>query len=92
MRCDFGGHPVRAVVADDADDVAAPKAQFDHAEREIMHARLIVVPGEDAPQPEILFAQRNFAAMLFRVEAQQLWKGLRLGGASGVIHHAALSA
>ena len=35
---DFGRHPVRPVVADDADDVAAPQAQFDHAEREIMHA------------------------------------------------------
>ncbi len=61
---DFGRHPVRPVVADDADDVAAAEAEFDHAEREIMHARLIVVPGEDAPQPEILFAQRDLAAVL----------------------------
>ena len=92
MRCDFGGHPVRAVVADDADDVAAPKPQFDHAEREIVHARLVVVPGEDAPQPEILFAQRDLAAVLLGIEAQQFWKGIGLGGASGVIHHATLSA
>ena len=38
MGCDFGRHPVRPVVADDADDVAAAEAEFDHAEREIMHA------------------------------------------------------
>ena len=91
MRCDFRRHPVRAVVADDADDVAAPETQFDHAEREIMHARLIVVPAEDAPQPEILFAQRNLAAVLPGIEAQQFWKRICLGGASGVIHHATLS-
>ncbi len=92
VGCDFRRHPVRPVVADDADDVAAPQAQFDHAEREIMHAALVVVPGEDAPQPEILFAQRNLAAVLFRIEAQQLRVGVGLGGTSGVIHHAALSA
>ena len=34
----------------------APKPEFDHAEREIMHAALVVVPGEDAPQAEIFFA------------------------------------
>ena len=59
VGCDFGGDPVRPVVADDADDVAAAKAELDHAEREIAHAVLIIVPGEDAPQPEILFAQRD---------------------------------
>ena len=91
MRCDFGRHPVRPVVADDADDVAAPETQFDHAEREIMHARLVVVPGEDAPQPEILFAQRDLAAVLPGVEAQQFRIGIGLGDASGVIHHAAHS-
>ena len=91
MRCDFRGYPVRAVVTDDADDVAAPETEFDHAEREIMHAGLVVVPGEDAPQPEILFAQRDLAAVLPGVEAQQFWIGVGLGGASGVIHHAALS-
>ena len=66
---DFGRNPVRPIVADDADDVAAAEAQFDHAEREIVHAGLVVVPGEDAPQPEILFAQRDLAAMLAGVEA-----------------------
>ena len=58
---------------------------------EIAHPCLVVVPGEDAPEPEILFAQRDLAAMLFGVEAQQLWVGVGLGGAGGVIHHAALS-
>ena len=89
---DFGRHPVRPVVADDADDVAAAEAEFDHAEREIMHPRLIVVPGEHAPQPEILFAQRDLAAMFPGVEAQQLRIGIGLRDAAGVIHHAALSA
>ena len=60
---DFGRHPVRPVVADDADDVAAAEPEFDHAEREVVHPGLIVVPGEDAPEPKILFAQRDFAAM-----------------------------
>src|SRR5215207_3456689 len=91
MGCDFRGHPVRAVIAYDADDVAAPKTQFDHAEREIMHPALVVVPGEDAPQSEILFAQRDLAAVLPGIEAQQFWKGIGLGGASGVVHHATLS-
>ena len=91
VRCDFGSDPVRPVVADDADDVAAPETEFDHAEREIMHARLVVVPGEDAPQPEVLFAQRDLAAVLPRIEAQQFWKSICLSDASGVIHHAAHS-
>ena len=55
------GDPVRPVVADDADDIAAAEAELDHAEREIAHARLVVVPGEDAPEAEILFAQRDLA-------------------------------
>jgi len=88
---DFRCHPVRPVIADDADDVAAAEAEFDHAEREIMHARLIVVPGEDAPEPEILFAQRDLVAVLLRIDAQQLWIGVGYRGAPGVIHHAALS-
>ena len=91
MGCDLGRHPVRPVVADDADDVALAEAEFDHAEREIMHAALVVVPGEDAPQSQILFAQRDLAAMLPGVEAQQLWIGVGLGDAAGVIHHAAHS-
>ena len=57
-------HPVRPVVADDADDVAAAEAEFDHAEREVVHPGLVVVPGEDAPEAEILFAQRDLAAVL----------------------------
>ena len=92
MGGDFGRHPVRPVVADDADDVAAAKAEFDHAEREVVHPGLIVVPGEHAPQPEILFAQRDLAAMFSGVEAQQFRIGIGLRDAAGVIHHAALSA
>ncbi len=89
---DLSGNPVRPVVADDADDVATAKAEFDHAEREVVHAGLIVVPGEFAPQPKILFAQRNLAAVFLGIEAQQLRIGIGLGDAAGVIHHAALSA
>src|SRR6202035_5107734 len=92
MGGDFGRDPVRPVVADDADDVAACDAKFDHAEREVVHPGLIVVPGEHAPQPEILFAQRDFAAMFFGVEAQQFWIGIGLRDPAGIIHHAALSA
>src|SRR5229473_5387719 len=66
MGGDFGRHPVRPVVADDADDIAAADAEFDHAERDVV-------------------------AMFVRVEPQQLWIGIGLGDAAGVIHHAALS-
>ena len=83
--------PVRPVVADDADDVAAAKPELDQAEREIVHPRLIVVPGEHAPQAKILFAQRDLAAMLFGVEPQQFRVGVGLRNAARVIHHAAHS-
>src|ERR1700738_4137996 len=92
MGRDLGRHPVRPVVADDADDVAAAETELDHAEREVMHPALIVVPGEHPPKPKILFAQRNLAAMFFGVEAQQFWIGIGHGSATGVIHHAAVSA
>jgi len=88
---DLRRHPVRTVVADHADHVAAPEAEFDHAEREIMHPSLVVVPGEDAPQPEVFFAQRNLAAVFPGVEAQQFRIGVGLGRAPGIVHHAAHS-
>src|SRR5260370_25919994 len=91
MGGDFGRNPVRPVVADDANHIAAAEAEFDHAEREIVHARLVVVPGEDAPEPKILFAQRDLAAMLPGVETQKLRIGVGLRDATGVIHHAAHS-
>src|SRR5437660_358997 len=68
---ELSGHPLRPVVADDADDVAAREPELDQAEREVAHPGLIVVPGEQAPETEVLFAQRDVAAMLARVEAQQ---------------------
>ena len=83
MGGDLGRHPVRPVVADDADDVAATEAEFDHAEGEVVHPRLIVVPGEQLPEPKILFAQRDLAAMLMSVEAQQLRIGVGLFDAFG---------
>ena len=89
---DFGGDPIGTVVADDADDVAASETEFDQAEREVVHPRLIVVPGEHFPEPEILFAQRDFAAMFPGVETQQFRVGIGLGYSAGIIHHAALSA
>ena len=92
MGGDFSRDPIGAVVADDADDVAAAEPEFDHAEREIMHAGLVVVPGEGTPEPKILFTQRDLAAMFAGVEAQQLWIGVGFSDATGVIHHAALSA
>src|ERR1700675_5009379 len=92
MGSDFRRHPVRPVVADDADDVAAAKPKLDHAERKIMHPALVVVPGEALPEPEILFAQRNLAAIFPGVEAQQFWIGIGLLYPASVIHHAAVSA
>src|SRR5581483_6471458 len=92
MGCDLGGDPVGPVVADDADDVAPGDAELEHAEREIMHAALVVVPGEDTPEAEILFAQRDLLAMFARIEAEQLWIGIGLARAARIIHHAAFSA
>src|SRR6266436_9102396 len=92
MGGDFGRHPVRPVVADDADDVAAGDAEFDQTEGEVTHAGLVIAPGVRAPESEILFAQRDFAAMFLGVEAQQLRIGIGLRNAAGVIHHAAVSA
>ena len=89
---DLGGDPVRAVVADDADHVAAAEPERDHAEREVAHSVLVVLPGELPPQPEIFLTQRDFAAVLMGVEPQQLRKGVGFGDATGVVHHAACSA
>ena len=89
---DFRGHPVRPVVADDSDNIAAAKPKLDQAEREVVHARLIVVPAKKLPEPKILLAHGNLAAMFFGVEAQQFRIGVSLSDATGVIHHAAVSA
>src|SRR5258706_3398855 len=89
---DFSRYPVRPVVADDADDVAAADAELNHAQCEVVHSPLVVAPGEHPPESEILFAQRDFAAMFVGVKAQQLRIGIGLGNAAGVIHHATLSA
>ncbi len=91
VRRDFGCDPVGAIVADDADDIAAAESQLEHAECEILYACLVVVPGEQPPQAEILFAECDLVAVLLRVEAQEFWIGVGLRDASGVIHHAALS-
>ena len=92
VRGDFGGHPVRPVVTDDADHVAAAEPEFDHAEREVAHPALVVVPAEGVPQPEVFFAQRDLAAMFAGIEPQQLGIGIGLVDPAGVVHHAALSA
>ena len=87
FRCD----PVRPVVADDADDIFAPEAQFDEAKCEIAHPRLVVVPGERAPQPKILLAQRDLVAVLLCIQPKHLGIGVGLCDAARIVHHAALS-
>ena len=72
--------------------VDLPEPELDHAEREIAHAGLIVGPGEQPPEAEILLAQRDLAAMLVRVQPKKLRIGIGLAYAGGVIHHAADSA
>ncbi len=91
MRCHFRCDPVRPVIADDADDILAPQAQFDEAECKVAHAGVVIIPGENAPQSEILFAQRDLVAVLLRVEPKHLWIGIGLRDAAYVVHHAALS-
>ena len=91
VGCDFGGHPIRPVVTDDADDVITFQAEFDHAERKIPNAVLIVAPGERFPEPEILFAQRDLISEFTGVQPQHLRIGVGLRDAGGVIHHAAVS-
>src|SRR5262249_12479860 len=92
VRCDLGSDPVGTVIADDADDVAAAKSELDHAEREVAYAGLVIVPGEQPPEPEILLAQRDLVAMFLGVEAQELWVGVCFSEAGIIIHHASLSA
>ena len=92
MGGDFGRDPVGPVVADDADHVAAAEAEFDHAEREVVHAGLIIGPGEHPPQPEILFAQCDFGPEFRCVEPQQFRKGVGCRDAAGIVHHATRSA
>ncbi|MET4759780.1 hypothetical protein ABH970_000152 [Bradyrhizobium ottawaense] len=91
VRRHFRRHPVRPVVADDADDVAAAKAHFEKTERKVAHAGLVVAPGEQPPEPEILLAQCDLVAMLLRIEPEHLRIGVGLCDAACVIHHAALS-
>src|ERR1700741_4456610 len=92
MGCDLGRDPVGAVVADDADDVAAGEPKLEQAEREVAHAGLIVVPGKHAPEAKVFFAERDLVAMLARVQSQQFWIGVGSRNPPGIIHHAALSA
>lgn len=90
-----GGHlrsnPVRPVVADDANDVTAAKAELDQPEREVAHAGLVIVPGERAPEAEIFFAQRDLVAVLAGIEPEHFRIGVGLRDAARIIHHAALS-
>src|SRR5262249_20789068 len=83
---------VGPVVADDADDITAGNPKLDHAEREVAHAGLIIVPGEEPPQPEVLFAQRDLVCRLLLEKKQDLWIGVGLYCAGGLMHHAAFSA
>ena len=64
MGGDLRRDPVRPVVADEADDIAAAQAELDQAEREVAHAGLVIAPGEGAPEAEILLAQRDLVAVL----------------------------
>src|SRR5579872_689374 len=92
MRCDFGGDPIRPVVADDTDDIAAFQPKLDQAQGKVVDAGLIIAPGENFPEPEIFLAQRDLAAEFGRVEAQQFRIGIGLFDPARIIHHAALSA
>ena len=92
MGGDLGRDPVRTIIADDADHVAATEPQLHHAERELLHARLVVVPGEQPPQSQMFLTQGDLPAVFLRVKAQQFWIGVGLRDPGGVIHHAALSA
>ena len=92
MDGDLAGEPVGPVVADQGGDIARFESELEHAQGEIAHARLVVAPGHDTPQAEILLAQRDLVAMLAGVEAKQLGKGIRLGCAGGVVDHAGIPA
>ena len=72
VRRDLAHHPVRPVVADQPDHVAGADAQLPQAEREGAGPRLVLAPGDGAPDAEFLLAQRDFVAVLAGVAAQQL--------------------
>src|SRR5439155_4968734 len=92
VRGDLGCGPIGPVVADDRNHVAPADAELGKAEREITDASLVICPGDLAPQAKVLLAQRNFVCVLFGIEPQQLWKGVGLGDAGGVVDHPATSA
>src|SRR5581483_621399 len=91
MGGNFRRHPIGTIVADDADDVAAPEPQLDEAEREVPNPSLIVVPGKKFPEPEILLPQRDLVAEFPCIEPQHLGIGIGLRDPSCIIHHATVS-
>ena len=62
--------------------------QLDEPEREVAHPRLIVAPGEFAPDAHVLLAESDLRRVLARIEPQQLRKRVGAGDARGIVHHA----
>ena len=78
MRRDLAHHPVRPIVADQPDHVAGADAQGPQPERDAARARLVLAPGDAAPDAELLLAQRHLAGMRPRIPHQQLRQGIRV--------------
>src|SRR3954451_23463815 len=76
MRGDLAHDPVRAVVADEADDVTGAEAELAQTERDGSRPRLVLRPGDAAPDAEFLLPQRHFARESTGVAAQQLRQGI----------------
>jgi hypothetical protein len=87
VGCDLARHPIRPVVADQRDHIALPHSDLDKPEREVAHPRLIVAPGEFAPDAQVLLAESDLRRVLARIKPQQLRQGVGAGGARGIIHH-----
>ncbi len=79
VRGDLAVDPLGAVVADNADRVAAADAEGVHPQGKPLDAGVVVGPGEFVPDAELLLAQRHPLWPVRRVVGEQLGKGVEPG-------------
>src|SRR5699024_5175616 len=87
-------HPFGAVVADDADHVAALQPEGTHAEGERLDRLLVIAPTVFQPDAELLFAHGRLMRPVLGVVGQQFGKSVvatDVGMGVGLRHHATVA-
>ncbi len=74
MRGNLLLDPFGPVVADNADGIVATHAELVHTEGEELDVPVIVGPGVDVPDAEVLLPQRDFAGQVGALWASSLGK------------------